>query len=206
MILTRYSVTAVRNQGRNFAFRQLFRSIAVPTYVHLLVEQFHGVYRTLRFSTCSSAPIREHGRNLAVVQSLVFLLEVVVQSVRPFTHTSDVQPNVIILLWCTAQSEWMPFILCNIRNIHENVVSRSEMEVGWPFDHQVCNFGGQKDTGGDISLAAFRAQPQDSENPFNRVDESWNDEPLPEIRAVEENQNPERNVQQVGPVEYLKFR
>lgn len=42
--------------------------------------------------------------------------------------------------------------------------------------------------------------------PLDYVDESGNDEPLPEVGPVEEYQNPKRYVQQMSPVENLENR
>lgn len=77
------------------------------------------------------------------------------QTIRPLSHTSNVQPNVVVLLRGTAQREWMPLVFGDRRNVHENVISRPEAEVGGPFDNQVGDFGGQQDSRGDVRLAPF---------------------------------------------------
>jgi hypothetical protein len=50
----------------------------------------------------------------------------------------------------------------------------------------------------------LRLHVDEAQDAFDQVDGSWDAEPLPEVRSVQQQNHPERNVQQMRPVENLQ--
>lgn len=70
-------------------------------------------------------------------------------------------------------------------------------------DDQVGDPGRKKQPGADVGLPASGASPQDPEYSLSRVQRSGHQEPLPEVGPVEQQETPERDVQEMSPVEHL---
>lgn len=115
----------------------------------------------------------------------------------------------------------MPLVLGDSRNVDENVIPRAMAEMRRPLNDEVNDFRRQQDSRRHVSFAAIyhligdqshaveqlpsiRTHPNKSNDTFDDEDEAGDDEPLPEVRTVERDQKPERNVQQVSPVEDLE--
>lgn len=103
-----------------------------------------------------------------------------------------------------ANGEWMPLIQGNDRNIDEDVVSRMEIKVGWPFDDEMGDSGREKNSWANVSFAALSPHPDESEDPLDEVDDARDQKPFPEVGSVEEDEDPEGNVHQMSPVEDLE--
>lgn len=70
-------------------------------------------------------------------------------------------------------------------------------------DHQVGDFGGQQQTGTDVRLTVFGAHQRKAVKPLAQVQQPGNGDPLPEVRAVQDQKQVEWHVQQMSPIEYL---
>lgn len=97
----------------------------------------------------------------------------------------------------------MPLVLGYGRYVDEHVVAGMEVEVRRPLDHQMCDFGRQQQTGTDVRLAVFGTHQREPVEPFAQVQQPGHDQPLPEVRAVDDQQQVKRHVQQMRPIEYL---
>lgn len=141
------------------------------------------------------------GQNFAAVKTLLFFLEEIQQAVCPLTNGTNVQSDVITVFGRAAESKWMPLILCDSGNVNEDIVTRTVGEVEWPFNNQIYDFRWQNYSGRHVGLATVRSHPNESQDALNNKNAAGNEEPLPEIGSMKENDNEEGDVKQVGPIE-----
>lgn len=99
----------------------------------------------------------------------------------------------------------MPFVLCDCRDVDEHVIARVVIEVRRPLYYEVSNPRRQQQAGANVRLPSLGAEPDHPDESFEDVNYAGDDEPFPEVRSVENDQHPEGDVEQMGPVEYLKM-
>ena len=97
----------------------------------------------------------------------------------------------------------MPLKLSNGGNVEVDIVAGLEGEVGRPLDDKVDNPGGEDDPGGDVALALVGERVVEAEQLLADKDGKGADNPLPEVDGVEDEEQPEDQVEEVGPVEDL---
>jgi hypothetical protein len=68
----------------------------------------------------------------------------------------------------------------------------------------MSHFGWQQDARADVGLAMLRLHVDEAQYALDQVDGTWDAEPLPEVRSVQQQNHPEWNVQQMRPVENLQ--
>ena len=68
------------------------------------------------------------------------------------------------------------------------------------------DLAGQQDAGADVGPSVSGLGPHQPDDPLQQVQQTRHDEPVPEVGRVQDQQDVEGNVQQVGPVENLKRR
>jgi len=98
----------------------------------------------------------------------------------------------------------MPLELGNRGDVEVDIVAGLEGEVGRPLDDQVDHAGGQDDPRGDVALALVGERVVEAEQLLPDKDGKGADNPFPEVDRVEDEQQPEDQVEEVGPVEDLK--
>ena len=98
----------------------------------------------------------------------------------------------------------MPLKVCNAGNIQVDIVSRLERKVGRSLDHQIDHLGGQHHPSHHIGLALFCPRLTQTYHLLTGEHTSWSYEPLPEVGCMKHRQNPENNVQEMGPVKHLR--
>lgn len=98
----------------------------------------------------------------------------------------------------------MPFILSDSWNVDENVISGSVAEVEWSLDDQMDDLRWQQYSRWHVSFSAVWSHPDESQKTFDDENAAWDDEPSVEVWAVKNDQDEERNVHQVSPVEDFK--
>ena len=107
------------------------------------------------------------------------------------------------LLGRGGDGEGMPLKLSNGGNVEVDIVAGLEGEVGRPLDDKVDNPGGEDDPGGDVALALVGERVVEAEQLLADKDGKGADNPLPEVDGVEDEEQPEDQVEEVGPVEDL---
>jgi len=95
----------------------------------------------------------------------------------------------------------MPLIVGNGRYVHEDIIAGTEVKMMWSLDHQMHHLRRQKQPGADVRLAVLSPHPNEAKSPFHYVNESWEQEPLPEVGSMEEAQYPEGHIKQMRPIE-----
>lgn len=139
-----------------------------------------------------------------LLQFLLFPFKVAIQAIRPLANSAYVQPHVVLLLRGRTDGERMPLVVGNRRDIDKHIVARTEMEMIRPLDDQMHHLGGQQQSGTDIGLPMVAPHPDIAQCSFHDVDQSGEQEPLPEVGSMEEAQYPKGHVEQMGPIEDLK--
>lgn len=115
-----------------------------------------------------------------------------------------IQLSPTFLFGSTADGERMPLVLGDNRHVDEDVVAGPEVKARRPFDYEMRDLGGQQQARADVGFAALGVNPGQPTDPLDREDRARHDEPLPEVRPMEDHQQPEGDVEEVGPVEHLR--
>ena len=98
----------------------------------------------------------------------------------------------------------MPLKVCNTGNIQIDIVSWLECEVGRSLDDQIDHLGGQHHPSHHVGLALLCPGLAQADHLLTGKQTSWDYEPLPEVRSMKHCQNPEENVQEMGPIKHLR--
>ena len=77
------------------------------------------------------------------------------------------------------------------------------MELWLPTDDELGDLGGQEDAGHDVGLALALEPVVDHDELPQKEEDAGDDEVHPKVRAVEDQQDPEGQVEDVGEVEHL---
>lgn len=89
----------------------------------------------------------------------------------------------------------MPLVLGNHGDVYKNIVAWMIVEMGRSLDNQMGNSRREKKTRTDVGFASLGSHPREPEDTLDQVDEAWDDVPLPEVGAVKDQQDPERDIE-----------
>ena len=99
--------------------------------------------------SCSSERVPQHillhpsatlARSKLTVESSLFPLKILVQTVGPLPNGSNVEGQGVGLLRSRGDGEWMPLEIGNTWHVQVNIVPGFEVEIWRTFDDQVDNF------------------------------------------------------------------
>ena len=171
---------------------------------------YKACWRRQLFCQLKFAPAGRHSPALLVgvsgvdaLQSGLLLLEVLVEGVGPVTDRPDVQGEGLRLLGRRRDGERVPLKLSYAGDVEVDVVTRLEREVRWSLDDKADDPGGEHHPCSDVALALLRVGLVQADDLLHGKDGEGTDEPFPECGGVEDAQQPEEEVEEVGPVEYL---
>ena len=99
----------------------------------------------------------------------------------------------------------MPLVLGNVWNLYVHVVSRLKVEALRSAHHQVGDSRGEQEALLDEHAAMLEVLDQlGPQEPLSNVHQPRQDEPLPEIRSVEDEEDVPQDKEVVRPVEHLR--
>ena len=120
------------------------------------------------------------------------------------SHGPDMKTEIVLLLWCWTDGEWVPLEKGDAGNIQKDVVSGFKVEMWRLADDQTSHLAGQDHSHAHPGFAFLgEAAFAQSLALFQHKEQAWNHKPFPKKGRVQNKQKPINQVEQVTEVEDL---